>query len=209
MLNYRFATVRMLITVTALGAGIFGCAEPGPAAGGNNAKKPMPVGCSYWTSQVDPEVKGPVGLFHPQAKDEQGTLEAITCLLALRGRTTQGTFSGVNSPYISQILPVASVEVDALYYITFLYHQRWDVADGIALADRRDPYKFNDKRVTRQAYKLYRVWFEEVKRIGLAEARLRKLDPLKGSTIRWYGADRWPDDGPGLPGFPWDPKPPR
>jgi len=77
------------------------------------------------------------------------------------------------------------VEIAALFYASYIFYGKdWDhFATGIALMEDR---KINSPETIKKAYKHYRKWFEKVKEIGLEEARIRGLDPLKGSGIGWY-----------------------
>ena len=85
---------------------------------------------------------------------------------------------------VSQNFAPASIEVAALYYISFLYTQKWDHASAMAL---RDEHGDIDKpEAVRRAFRSYRKWFDEVKRVGLFEAREMKLEPLKDTQVDWY-----------------------
>ena len=85
-------------------------------------------------------------------------------------------------------MPSASVEIAALYYISFLYTGLPDHADGIALQGADG--SLNPPGSVDIAYKAYREWFVQVKIMGLATARNRQLSPLKGTHLRWYGTNR-------------------
>lgn len=43
----------------------------------------------------------------------------------------------------------------------------------------------NSRRAIKKAYKYYREWFAEVKKIGLAKAREKGLDPLNDKDVYW------------------------
>jgi len=77
------------------------------------------------------------------------------------------------------------VEVAALYYISYLFTQKWDHADAIALVSTKEDRLATDDDVA-NAYEAYEKWFARIKTIGLTEARKQKLDPLAGIDIRWY-----------------------
>ncbi len=111
-------------------------------------------------------------------------MDGIECLLNLEGNKNAAKFSGANKPYISQIFKQATVEVAALYYISYLYTQKWDHADAIFLAN--DNEEAEEAETTRRAYEAYRVWYKEVKKVGIVKAREKRLNPLKGTGIRWY-----------------------
>lgn len=136
--------------------------------------------CQYWEAQVDPDVEVD---FEIDKTDPENIMEGIGCLLSLEGRKGKGTFSGWQ-PHVSQILPRATVEICALYYISYLYTQNWEHADGIALYGPNSGLS-TDKGVE-LAYKSYRTWFRKLEEIGLEKARAQKFDPLTGSGVSWY-----------------------
>lgn len=140
--------------------------------------------CLYWQSRVDESVKPPESYKGLDETNEQNIMEGIECLLNLEGNRNDAKFSGANKPYVSQIFKQATVEVAALYYISYLYTQKWDHADAIFLAN--DNEEATEAETTRRAYKAYRAWYKEVKKIGIAKAREKHLNPLEGTGIRWY-----------------------
>jgi hypothetical protein len=146
--------------------------------------KKQSTGCQYWQSKVDAEVGPPASAQKTNETDPQTILDGIACLLQMEGNKHSARFSGATKPYVSQIFKPATVDIAALYYISYLYHQRWDHADAVALRDESG--EVNSPRAIPKAYKSYRKWFEEVKKIGLSKAREMKLDPLKDAKVRWY-----------------------
>ena len=96
----------------------------------------------------------------------------------------QAAFSGAVQLYVSQSFENTPADVAALYYISFLYHQKWDHSDAVALSGKDGAV--NTPEVVSEAYRGYKKWFAQVKRVGLAKAREMKLDPLKGTKVRWY-----------------------
>jgi hypothetical protein len=121
-------------------------------------------------------------------------LQAMGCLLALKGRRGPSRFAGVTNPDISQFAGRASIEVAALYYITYLFKGTFDHADAfVILNDRKPPAKDeNGALLTRpedasHAFQFYLRWFKEVRKIGVSAARQQHLDPLNGTPLRWYG----------------------
>jgi hypothetical protein len=144
--------------------------------------------CREWRSQVDPSLRR-VAVKDP-ALSESEILEGIDCLLRLRGRRSTGRFVGstrsnYNSSegYRSPKHP-ATVEIDALYYISYLFYENWQHADSVALYDE-DTQESNSPRNVDRAFRSYRDWFERIKEIGLEEARRQKLDPLAGAGVSW------------------------
>ena len=141
--------------------------------------------CKYWQGQVDPSIKllrDPTEVSNP---NEDNPLEAIECLLKLKGRSSPSTFSSATVGYdLSQRFPPPTIEVAALYYASYLYHQNWHHAKAIILMDKEG--KKNTKKSIQIAYERYQSWFEKVKGIGLEKAREQRLDPLNGMEVCWY-----------------------
>ena len=139
--------------------------------------------CEYWWSKADdtlPRSKEP----DPDLTDERVVMAGIECLLKMKGNTHPARFSGAISLEVSQIFDNTTANVAALYYISYLFQQKWDHADAVAL--RGPDGDFNTRQIIAEAYKSYEKWFEEVKKIGLAKSREQKLNPLKYSQLRWY-----------------------
>ena len=143
--------------------------------------------CSYWYAAV-----GVDGVKYRgdeiDEKDPKKIIEGIECLIRLEGHKTNGAFSGATHFEVSQIFPRATVEICALYYISKLFYEKYDHANGIALRYKNyeENRTINSDEAVKIAYESYRKWFEKVKEIGIEEARKQKLDPLEGSGVRWY-----------------------
>lgn len=144
----------------------------------------MSQDCSYWHKSV-----GVKNLKYAGSKiDEKNPvkiIEGIECLLKLEGNQSRGAFSGATNFQVSELLPPSTVEICALYYISWLFYENYEHASGVALVDESN-LRLNSKKSIMMAYTSYRNWFETVKEIGLEEARKQNLDPLKGSGVRWY-----------------------
>ncbi len=125
--------------------------------------------CQYWQSMVDADVEPPVGVQKVDEANQQTIIDGIECLLQMKGNKHSAKFSGATRPDVSQIFKPATVEVAALYYISFLYYQKWDHADAVALRDENG--KIDTPEAVRQGYQSYRKWFGQVKRVGLSKAR--------------------------------------
>ncbi|HUF03103.1 MAG TPA: hypothetical protein VMM38_02910 [Aridibacter sp.] len=146
--------------------------------------------CSYWNTLVDPDAPDvPIATIERQSKD---VLKGIECLLRLEGRNELGVRYG-SKDYVSQIVPQASVEINALYQISELFFGSNDFAQAIALTanpPKRDgkfeELEFNHPELVKKAFISYRKWFKKVKKLGLDLARKQNLDPLKGSGVEWY-----------------------
>jgi hypothetical protein len=112
-------------------------------------------------------------------------MQAVECLLKLEGNKNKAKFSGATNPRVSQLFEPATVEVAALFYVSYLFYQKWDHADAIALVGENNQ-KVNTPKTVKKAYKYYRSWFKQVKSIGIVKARKMKIEPLKGKDVRWY-----------------------
>lgn len=153
--------------------------------------------CAYWNSLVDP--KAPQVSTKEIDSASKDVMSGIQCLLKLEGRKNQGVRYGQKS-FVSQTVPKASVEINALYQISELFYGNDDFAYAIALT--ADPPKvvgeleveeYNSNEVVKIAFASYRRWFKEIERIGLEAARRKKLDPLADSGIMWYGPATKPE----------------
>ncbi|KXK07353.1 MAG: hypothetical protein UZ17_ACD001000010 [Acidobacteria bacterium OLB17] len=144
--------------------------------------------CNYWYASVG--VKSSDKRRGPMNKADTGNiLSGIECLLRLEGDKSRGAFTGATSSSGMFFMPEATVEIDALYYISVLFYRRYDHALAVALrstSDTEEP-KINSDEVVKAAFESYRRWFAKVKEIGFEEARRRKLDPLEGSNVVWAG----------------------
>lgn len=166
--------------------------------------------CDEWISKVDPDI---TTIEKSSKEDYTSTLDkentyviipdrtegflpdttytidqvttAIECLLGCKGNKNPAKISGVTHAYVSEILPSATVELAALFYISYLYKANYTHADGIALKDKDG--NINPPGSLEKAYASYEKWFKEVKEVGLQKAREMELDPLEGSGLIWYG----------------------
>jgi hypothetical protein len=147
--------------------------------------------CHYWQGKADPKIKE-VNSEIDEEKPEN-IIAGIECLLKLEGIKRRGTQYGQKS-FVSQMVPDASVEINALYQISEMFYGNDDFAYAVALIG--DPPKrygeydkllFNSKEDVKKAFRSYRSWFSKIKIIGIEQARMQKLDPLANSGVRWYG----------------------
>ena len=139
--------------------------------------------CQDWQSRIDSKTS--FYFRNDDDKTQEQIYEAIDCYLKLKGKKQSSNISGATRPDVSQLfLEPTSVEVAALYYITYLVYQKWDYADAPYLVGRKG--KLNTSKSVSEAYKSYKIWFEKVKKIGLEEARKQNINPLASSTVRWY-----------------------
>lgn len=139
--------------------------------------------CEYWFAVV-----GVKDALIPETfvdeKDSGKVMEGIECLLKLEGDKSRGAFGGAAHTQVSAMLPMTTVDVCALYYVSKLFYQNYEHANGVVLVDSQN--RWNRQRSVSQAYRSYRKWFIKVKKVGLDEARKQKLDPLQGSGVSWY-----------------------
>lgn len=144
-----------------------------------------PPECKKWFAKVEPIPGTSEEVWLTDRPTDQDVLQAIGCLLQLHGNKHPARFTGVTHLDVSQILPQASVELAALYYISYLFTGNFKHADGIALVNRSRV--INPDGAIDIAYHAYTVWFERVKSMGLLTARTLVLNPLQGTGLSWYG----------------------
>jgi hypothetical protein len=179
---------------------------PGLSASASRPNEVEP--CHNWHSRVDPTIARPnsdafspvsmSAVFAAPLKSDQpgekppafGNLSqaevflGIECLLNLQGRNYDSRLVGATRPDVSQTFGATRTDVAALYYISYLFNQKWDFADAPFLQDGKG--KINNDEAVSLAYERYRQWYSKVTALGLDEARKQKLDPLTGSGITWY-----------------------
>ena len=142
------------------------------------------MSCEYWWSEADENAPKATEAKEPDLSDPRVVKGGIECLLKMKGNKHSAKFRGAISLEVSQIFTNTTADVAALYYISYLFHEKWDHADAVAL--RGPDGDFNTPEIIAEAYNSYEKWFAEVKVIGLSKAREMKLNPLKHSQIRWY-----------------------
>jgi len=146
--------------------------------------------CYKWRTQVDPSLKR-IAIDNSVLTDAE-IEEGIGCLLKLKGKNRRARFTGAtrrNIESASMYEPPkhpASIEIAALYYISYLFYDNWEHAGSVSLFDEEsEETHSNSKKSVERAYRSYQRWFEKIKEIGLEKAREQKLDPLTGSGISW------------------------
>ena len=160
------------------------CGASGTVVVASPSKTPIQSeSCRYWWAKADDEVPRSQ---EPERdlSDERVVMAGIECLLKMKGNKHAARFSGAISLETSQIFENTTAGIAALYYISYLFQQKWDHADAVAL--RGPNGDFNTRKIIAAAYKSYEEWFKEVKEIGLTKAREQKLNLLKNTEIRWY-----------------------
>lgn len=126
-----------------------------------------------------------------KALSERESLAAIECLLKMEGNTNPASIGALTRLDISQLFAPAPANLDALYYISYLYSGNWKHAAAVALRgpgcnEERNGLYVTRERCIRQAYAAYRAWFTKVRSMGLGGARQAGLQPLDGTGLRWY-----------------------
>ena len=152
--------------------------------------------CHYWRSRVDVSTHITQLSQIVDEKDPENVAPAIECLLQLEGNKGMAAFgldpsprltlSGEHQGPVSILSTPISVEVAALYFVSYLYYQKWDHANLVVLIERDDSREIESSAENvRKAYGYYREWLERVKLIGIVKARELKIEPLKGKDVRW------------------------
>lgn len=146
--------------------------------------------CNFWQVRVDSSIKlsenaKPITDYDEKNINQKTFIKAVECLLKLKGNKSDSRFpyAGVSFS-LSERIPSPTVEVSALYYISYLYYQNFHHSRAMLLIDK-EGYR-NKESSIETAYKSYADWFEKIKKIGLKKARKQKLDPLAGSGVSWY-----------------------
>ena len=155
------------------------------AAPVNAQKKPKNT-CIRWQARIDQTLGEMPTYDRPEELTEKETLIFIECLLQLEGNRNKASFGGAVRTDASSVPQFTPVEVAALYYISYLFYQKFDHSNASVVALADDSGEFSSKNSVKKAYKSYRKWFKKVKRMGLNQARQQKLDPLSGSGVAWY-----------------------
>jgi hypothetical protein len=140
--------------------------------------------CKYWLSRIDSNVKQTDQFKRVDESNIENIIVGAECLLALEGNKNRARFSGATRHDVSQLFAPATVDIAALYYISFLFTQKWDHADAVAIVDKEG--RINTDESIKEAFQAYREWFKEVKKLGIHKARERGIDPFAGKNIRWY-----------------------
>jgi len=116
-------------------------------------------------------------------QDETSIMCGIECLLKHEGDKRRAAIGANLSLCTSEgNIPNPSVEVAALYMISRMF----GTADNIRVIRLYDSDGHrNSKKAIKKAYTYYREWFAKVKKMGLAKAREKGLDPLKDRDVHW------------------------
>lgn len=137
--------------------------------------------CKYWQAEVDPDIEVEFEIDETKSKN---IMKGIECLLSLEGNKQEGLFGGATNESVSQIFPKSTIEICALYYISYLFYQDWNHASAVALVGSDG--SLNSDETVKRAFERYRLWFTKIKKVGLQKARSQRIDPLEGSGMRWY-----------------------
>lgn len=154
--------------------------------------------CDYWEFQLTRD-QSKLKLFEEYREgstyircDDKSVLCGVECLLRHEGDKRRAAIGENLSETTSATnMPNPTVEVAALYLISKIFGSA-DTINVIILHDKNG--NDNSKKAIRKAYKYYREWFAEVKRVGLPKAREMGLDPLKGQRrvlgLGWFSRPR-------------------
>jgi hypothetical protein len=198
-------TRALILAITLLLAGTATAAAQ--ATGGRSGIIP----CSQWQRRVDPRLMDPKSstarsttpsdsldllrrtespsdsralVRSPHSQDNASVVHGIRCLLKLEGRTDPALVYGATRFDTSQFFDSASVQVAALYYISYLFYDDWGHGGAVVLVDRS--HGWNTDRSVHRAFASYRKSYRLLRKIGVDEMRRRKIDPLDNTGLRWY-----------------------
>ena len=87
-------------------------------------------------------------------------------------------------------MPPPTIEIAALYYVTYMFEEKWDHALGIALWNRK--HEINPPDSVPEAYRCYLEWFNKLKALGFAEIKKQGIKPLDNCSVQWFFSS-WPD----------------
>jgi hypothetical protein len=150
--------------------------------------KKISAKCLPWMNRIDPALgKEPRETF---PVPEQDLLTAMGCLLEAEGNDNPSRCEMNMTHNGSWPLPPPTVEIFALYYISYIFEEDWTYAVGIALIDRDK--KINSPAAVRAAYRAYRKWYLKVRTIGVEQARKEHLQPLNQDRdgVNWFGGTK-------------------
>jgi hypothetical protein len=129
-----------------------------------------------------------------KSRSEKEIFQMVDELLSYQGDTTLCALKVNNyNPLRSQIYMGANkrytLQLEALFIINQLCMSKpFNYSSYPLLYDKRNKSYIHgtEKDAMSNIYEKYKAWFDEVKNIGLKEARKRKLDPLENSNYKWY-----------------------
>jgi hypothetical protein len=140
------------------------------------------LSCRDWASQVDASVE-PRARFDPLTLPDDEKLAGVRCLLSVQGNRGRARFGGATAAYVSQIYPEGTTEVAALFYISYIFTERWDHSSGVALRGHNG--RMNDPKDIALAYKKYRSWYKRVLARGWKKSQELGTLPLANSSVSW------------------------
>lgn len=141
------------------------------------------ISCEVWQDQLV-RTEGLLTKENIDFDNEREMFNAFECLLKLEKNKSASMMGGATRLDVSDTTGFVSIEVAALYYVSYLFWKDWEHARLMALTDGSG--KRNDVETVEIAFKSYNDWFKRIKEIGLKKAREKKIDPLAGSGVRWY-----------------------
>jgi hypothetical protein len=80
-----------------------------------------------------------------------------------------------------------SLQLEALYMINSLFFKDYTTYSPCPiLVNEKESFAATDEAIIAEAYAAYEKWFVEIKEIGIGNARAKSINPLEGSSIKWY-----------------------
>lgn len=139
---------------------------------------------AFWYSRVAKDAEPLPKLTTLDEHNQENILEGINILLSFRGDQKRAKFCGATRMDVNTPDKPCTVELAALFYISYLYYEKWDHAYGVALLDKAG--NMNTPEILSKAYCYYQEWFDEVKKVGIVKARELHIEPLRGKDITWF-----------------------
>lgn len=148
--------------------------------------------CGRWLKIIDPSLgKSSFAISFRIPENER--LAAMECFLQSKGNLTSLSTGDQHEFQRRNVSTAPTIEIAALYYVTYMFEEKWDHAGGIALWNKKA--EINPPGSVQEAYRCYREWLVKLKELGLAEVKKQGLGPLDKSSVQWFLMD-WPEKPP-------------
>lgn len=80
-----------------------------------------------------------------------------------------------------------SLQVEALYIINSIFFENYtNYSPCPILTNTKGEIATTDELMIGEAFEAYEKWFENIKIVGIGNARAEKINPLEGSNIKWF-----------------------
>ena len=119
---------------------VYGLAQDGSAR--RDPKPTQKVDCAYWLSLIDGTVERIAERIDELEADT--ATKGIVCLLSFHGNKNPARFSGALRNDISRTFPDTPAEVAALYYVSYLFHQRFENIPAYALPYSQPDFDYKE-----------------------------------------------------------------